>query len=251
MGHRFEKHDEVTLDATPEQVWDAIATGPGIDSWFMGRNDVEPGEGGTVRTLFGGYAPESPITSWEPGKRLAYGGEQAEDGRFVAYEFLIEGRGGGSTVLRMVTSGFIPGDDWADEFEAMSKGGALFFSTLATYLTHFAGRVATPLTVFGPPVGDWERTWSAVRAALVLGEHVSEGDAARFTVDGDVVEGVVYSVNSQTLGIRTPDALYRFLQGFHGSLVAGHHYFSTVDITRTENVWQAWLAGLSQEGNDR
>ncbi|MBK1785476.1 SRPBCC family protein [Prauserella cavernicola] len=248
MGHRFERQDKVELSATPEQVWDAIATGPGIDSWFMGRNDVVPGEGGTVSTLFGGYAPEAPITAWEPGARLAYGGEQDEDGRFVAYEFLIEGRGGGSTVLKVVTSGFIPGDDWADEFEAMSKGGALFFDTLATYLTHFAGRTAAPLTVFGPPVGDWTRTWASVRAALGLGDEPAEGDRVRFTVDGRVVEGVVYSANSQTIGIRTDDALYRVLQGFHGALVAGHHFFSTVD---TEPEWQAWLAGHSQEGNLR
>jgi hypothetical protein len=32
-------------------VWEAIATGPGLDSWFMGRNEVEPREGGTVRIV--------------------------------------------------------------------------------------------------------------------------------------------------------------------------------------------------------
>ena len=37
------------VHATPEEVWQAIATGPGIDSWFMGRNEVEPGEGGRPR----------------------------------------------------------------------------------------------------------------------------------------------------------------------------------------------------------
>jgi hypothetical protein len=26
-------------------VWEAIATGAGIDGWFMGRNQVEPREG--------------------------------------------------------------------------------------------------------------------------------------------------------------------------------------------------------------
>jgi uncharacterized protein YndB with AHSA1/START domain len=43
MGRKFENHQEVELDASPEQVWEAIATGPGIDSWFMGRNEVEQG----------------------------------------------------------------------------------------------------------------------------------------------------------------------------------------------------------------
>ena len=46
MTHPFEVSQEIELDATPEQVWEAIATGPGIDSWFMGRNEIEPREGG-------------------------------------------------------------------------------------------------------------------------------------------------------------------------------------------------------------
>jgi hypothetical protein len=36
MGHKFEGGTQAELDATPEQVWEAIATGPDIDSWFMG-----------------------------------------------------------------------------------------------------------------------------------------------------------------------------------------------------------------------
>ena len=53
----------------------------------------------------------------EPGHRFAYGEDPEPDGRFIAFDFMIEGRAGGGTSLRMVTSGFLPGDDWADEFE--------------------------------------------------------------------------------------------------------------------------------------
>jgi hypothetical protein len=124
MSHQFEQRHEAEVPANRDEVWAAIATGPGIDSWFMGRNEVQPG---------------------------------ALDGRFIAYEFLIEGRAGGSTVLRTVTSGFIPGDDWADEFEAMTLGGEMYFRTLVEYLSYFAGRFATPVTAFGPPDTDWAR----------------------------------------------------------------------------------------------
>jgi len=105
------------VPANPDEVWAAIATGPGIDSWFMGRNDVKPGPGGAVRTVFGEYAPELEVTAWDPAHRFAYRSGEAPDGRFIAYEFLIEGRSGSSTMLRTVTSGFLPGDDWADEFD--------------------------------------------------------------------------------------------------------------------------------------
>ena len=244
MGREFEMRKEVELAASPEQVWEAIATGPGIDSWFIGRSEVEPGEGGTVRTAFGQYMPESSVTAWEPLRRFAYRTAEAEDGRFIAYEFLIEGRGGGSTVLRAVTSGFLPGDDWEAEYDAMIKGGEMFFRTLVEYLTHFAGRTATPITAFGPPVADWERAWALLNGVLGLTGPVAEGDQVRFAPDGLApIEGVVYFVNPDTLGLRTGDALYRFLRGFHGPMVVAHHLFSDdVDQQRTERAWQSWLA---------
>ncbi|HET9722312.1 MAG TPA: SRPBCC domain-containing protein, partial [Actinomycetota bacterium] len=40
MAHRFEIDKTIEVGATPEQVWQAITTGPGLDSWFMGRNEV-------------------------------------------------------------------------------------------------------------------------------------------------------------------------------------------------------------------
>ncbi|WP_199431273.1 SRPBCC family protein [Qaidamihabitans albus] len=242
MGHEFETSEEVEVPASPEQVWEAIATGPGIDSWFMGRNEVRPGAGGTVRMAFGGYTPESAVTAWQPGQRLAYGSEPAADGRFVAYEFLIEGRAGGSSVLRVVTSGFVPGDDWADEFEAMTLGNEMFFRTLVTYLTHFAGRTAVPLTVFGPPVADWDSAWAALRSGLGLSGPATEGDRARLAPDGrTAVEGIVYFTNEHTLGVRTADAFYRFLRGFNGPMVAAHQYFSPIDIEQAESAWRSWL----------
>ena len=60
MGHPFEQHAKPRYRPRPEEVWAAIATGPGIDSWFMGRSQVQPGPQGTVRTVFGDYAPELP-----------------------------------------------------------------------------------------------------------------------------------------------------------------------------------------------
>lgn len=243
MGQEFEATSEVDLDATPDQIWDAIATGPGIDSWFMGRNEVQQGEGGHWRmTGFGEYSPTHRVTEWEPGSKLRYATERSEDGRFNAYEFLIEGREQGSTTLRMVTSGFLPGDDWEDEYDAMTKGGALFFATLATYLTHFPGRAATPVTAFGPMISDWQRAWATLRKELGLSKDVREGDRVRCAADGiALIDGAVYFANDDTIGVRTHDGLYRFLKGFGGPIIVGHHIFSAIDQDRAEQAWQAWL----------
>jgi uncharacterized protein YndB with AHSA1/START domain len=243
MGHQFAQHNEVEVPASPDEVWAAIATGPGIDSWFMGRNEVKAGAGGAVRTLFGEYAPELEITEWDPARRFAYRSGQAPDGRFIAYEFLIEGRAGGSTVLRTVTSGFLPGDDWADEFEAMTLGGELYFRTLAEYLTYFAGRFATPVTAFGPPGTSWSRDRSLLCRALGLTDDAKPGDPVRFTGQIGPADGVVYFANAHAIGVRTPDALYRFMRGFAKPVIAAHHLFGAdAEPDQTRQAWEAWLS---------
>ncbi|TXK41105.1 SRPBCC domain-containing protein [Nonomuraea sp. C10] len=235
MGREFELPQEAVVEATPEEVWAAISTGPGIDSWYLGRSQVA---GGVVRTAFGGGEMEpSRVTAAEEPRHFAHTSDIAADGRFVAYEFLVEGRGQGSTMVRMVTSGFLPGDDWADEFEAMSGGLSLFFATLVEYLTHFPGRHATPVVEFGPPVTDWPRAWEILYAEL---GHATPGDKVRLDAAG--VEGVVYHRGDQTLGIRAPDALYRFMQGFHGPMIASHHVFG--DASGQGPAWRAWLERL-------
>ena len=244
MGHPFEQRRQADVPATPDEVWAAIASGPGIDSWFMGRSAVQPGADGTVRTVFGEYAPELGVTAWDPARRFAYRSDEAADGRFIAYEFLIEGRAGGSTVLRAVTSGFLPGDDWADEFEAMTLGGELYFRTLVEYLTHFAGRFAAPVTAFGPPGTTWTRDRALLCRALGLPEDAKPGDPAWFTTDeaAGPADGVVYVANAHTIGIRTPDALYRFLRGFGKPALAAHHLFAEdADPAQAERAW----AGLA------
>jgi len=144
MGKQFETRLDAEVPPTPQQVWEAIATGPGVSSWFVGHTDID---GDTVRTTFGEQQIlAGRVTEREEPRRFAYRGDTAADGRFIAYEYLVEGRDGAATVLRSVTAGFLPGDDWAAEHEAMQHGTALFFATLLECLRHFPGRSATPVT---------------------------------------------------------------------------------------------------------
>jgi uncharacterized protein YndB with AHSA1/START domain len=239
MGKEFSVSNEARVPASPDEIWDAIATGPGIDSWYMGRSTVEPGV--AVATVMGEYTPVSPVTAWEPGSHLAYGAEAEPDGRFVAFEFLIEGRERASTVLRMVAHGFLPGDDWAEEFEAMSKGGQLYWHTLVAYLTHFAGRYATPLMVAGPTPQDWDAAWVGVGRALGLSGRPVTGDTVRLQTGPDrSADGTVFYANDHVTGVRTADGLYRFLRGFHGPMLAFHECF---DSPADPAHWSRWLQG--------
>lgn len=246
MGHAWEKREKAEVEASLEQVWEAIAAGPGIDSWFMGRNEVRGGVGGTVATDMGGFVMNSTITEWDPPHRFAYRGDGPGE-RFIAYEYLLEGREGSGTVLRLVASGFLPGDDWETEFEAMTKGGEMYFSTLVAYITHFAGRAAVPVNLNGPSISDWDAAWTALRSALGVAKEPSVGDPVRFAPEGQPpVDGVVDFVHSQCLGIRTGDAFYRFVQSPFGSFFIGHHLFRAgTDRERATQAWQAWLNNVS------
>jgi uncharacterized protein YndB with AHSA1/START domain len=242
MAHPFEVSKEIETEATPEEVWEAIATGPGIDSWFMGRNEVEPGEGGKVRMTLPAWTLEATVTVWDPPKRLVTDTGEGEDGRLMVFEYLIEGREGGSTILRFVHSGFLPGDDWETEYEALKRGDPMYIQKLAEYLKYFRGRTATPIDVYGPQVPDGEQAWARIRSGLGLPGAVAEGDNVRLTPDGlPPIEGVVDYVSPETLGVRTSDGLYRFIYGLGGTVVLGHHIFADVEEQATERAWQAWL----------
>jgi uncharacterized protein YndB with AHSA1/START domain len=245
MTHPFEVTGEVSLDATPEEVWDAIATGPGIDAWFMGHNDVEPGQGGTMNMTMGGYTQGSTITAWEPNKRIAFRGEEAPDGAVHAFEYLVEGREGGSTVLRFVHSGFM-GDDWEAEYEALSKGWGMYLDKLAEYFTYFRGRTATPVFAMVPPSEGEGDVVKRLREGLGLQETPKAGDHVHLTPENlPAIDGTVDYVRGDFLGVRTDDAMYRFIRGYAGGAVLGHHLFAEgVDREATEQAWQDWLTKL-------
>lgn len=240
MARPFEVRKEIELDATPEEVWEAIATGPGIDAWFMGTNEVEPREGGVARMTLPGWTSESTVKVWDPPNRFVTETARGEDGRFMAFEYLIEGRGGGSTVLRFVHSGFLPDDAWEAEYEALKTGDPAYLQKLAEYLKYFRGRTAVPVSAYGPQV-DKERAWKVFKDALGLTGEVAEGDRVRSTPEGlPPIEGVVDYVSPDFLGVRTSDGLYRFIHGM-GTVVVGHHIYADVDQQATERAWQSWI----------
>ncbi|MGH3913617.1 MAG: SRPBCC family protein [Pseudonocardiaceae bacterium] len=245
MSRKFELNKKIELDASPEQVWEAIATGPGISAWFMGPHEIEPGVGGTIKLTIGEFSEQGTITAWDPPKRLVYRGDTGADGSFHAMEYLIEGRDGASTVLRFVHSGFLS-DDWDAEYEDMtSQGWDKYLHTLAQYLTYFPGRPGTFVYAEGPPAAEEQDSWTVLTEALGLTGPVGNGDRVRLTPDGLApIEGVADYVipgYREFLGVRGSDGLYRF-QGDTHQISVGHHLF-TEEMSGEEatKVWQEWL----------
>jgi uncharacterized protein YndB with AHSA1/START domain len=242
MAHPFEITKQIEVDATPEQVWDAITTGPGIDSWFMGRNEVEPRVGGTARTVHPGFTMEATVTAWEPPTRFAVRTPEGEDGSLSAFEYRVDDRGSGGSVVQWVHTGAIAGD-WEAEYEAMGEGDPMYFHKLEQYLTYFLGRTGRPIDAFGPPVADREHAWEVFRRGLGLPGPVALGDRVTLTPEGlDPIEGVVDYFSPSFLGVRSQDGIFRFIYAFTGSVMLGHHDFSEGgDHEATAAAWQSWI----------
>jgi uncharacterized protein YndB with AHSA1/START domain len=249
MTHEFEVREQIEVEGTPEQIWDAIATGPGIDSWLMGRNEIDAREGGRGRMDMGGFALESTVTICEPLKHFAFRGDPAPDGSFHAFEFLIEARDAGSTVLRFVHSGFL-GDDWEAEYEGLRKGDPMYLAKLAEYVKYFSGRYSAPIAAYFDQTPDRQRVWELLHGALGLSGPAAVGEDVRLTPAGlPSIDGVVDYVSEDFFGVRSADALYRFIYGYNGAVVLGHHIYGAVgqpapDVTDAQEAWQTWLAGV-------
>src|SRR5690606_35974784 len=134
---------EVEVPGSPEDVWRAIATGDGISSWFVPTTSDQR-VGGRVVCSFGpGMDSVANITEWDPPRRFS--AETEEGPGTVATEWIVESRGGGTCVVRVVHRWFADTDDWDSQFEGHAYGWATtFFRILRLYLTHFAGQPCSP-----------------------------------------------------------------------------------------------------------
>jgi uncharacterized protein YndB with AHSA1/START domain len=246
MGREMRK--EIELDATPEQVWEAIATGPGIATWFV-PGSVEPQVGGEVAQEFGGQLiATGTVTAYEPGRRFGYAAPPATaDGPQYAFEFLVEGRAGGSTVLTFVQSGFL-GGDWDGEYDSFDKGWDLFFGNLRAVLTHFAGEPVSGVVSMAHVEGSSADAWPVLLRGLGLDGMPAVGDEVTFAPQGVTpVSGVVDVATPEFLGLRAAHGLHRIgAEGDAGCGVSAYHYFygDPVDTETLTKAWQAWLTGL-------
>lgn len=172
--HRVEL--EWLAPGTPEQVWAALATGPGISAWFV-QATVEPQVGGKLEFVFSeGATSGGTVTGWEPPRRFAYEERGWSEGAPpVATEIAITARSGSTCLVRMVHSLFAATDDWDDQLEGFEQGWQGFFEVLRLYLTHFGGRRAVPVRLMGECAAGEAEAWSRLTRGLgVAGINVGE-----------------------------------------------------------------------------
>src|SRR3954465_11236749 len=161
---------EVEVPGTPEEVWQAIATGPGISSWFVpAAFEERDGKPVALKLSFGpGMESRSVVTAWNPPRMLAAQGEGWGGSPPIATEWSVEARAGGVCRVRVVNSLFASTDDWDDQLESTGLGWPAFIRTLRIYLTHFRGQRSAILQLVAPVAGTEAEAWETLTAALRL-----------------------------------------------------------------------------------
>ncbi|OCB15955.1 ATPase [Mycolicibacterium porcinum] len=251
---------EFLVPGTPEQVWQAIATGAGMTAWFT-PTTVDERIGGAITFDFGDEdcgapSPSGVVTGWEPPVRFAY--EEPGwngDAPPVATEVVVTSRSGDTCVVRMVHSLFTERDDWDDELESFESGWPGFFEVLRMYLRHHAGQpAATVHAMISHSDGMatvWPRLIAALDAAPYYGARIDSPDGAprlsgvveRVKQDAHSCEmmvsleeplGGTAVVGSCPMGDETRAMVTLFLYGDGAAETAAAE----------QSKWISWLSGL-------
>lgn len=240
MAEKFEMCRDNELPATPEQVWAAVATGPGNLGWVFPM-EIEPWEGGVVSR------GPCTVTVWDPPRKFACRLDR-DDGFSHVLEYHLKARDGGTTVLRTaihrVHTGTVD-DVWKTSVAATGEYTDFYHHTLEQYLRYFTGRPATFVQASGPAAATDENAFTMLRRGLGLSDDVAQGNQVRLTPTGlDPLDAVVDYSTPHFIGLRTADGLYRFFGGNAWGMPVGlslHLFADGVDQDKTEHAWRVWL----------
>ncbi|WP_326609420.1 SRPBCC domain-containing protein [Streptomyces scopuliridis] len=240
MSKEFEIVREFEVDASPEQVWEALTTGTAGWLWPM---EYEPREGGA--------APHGgTVTAWDPPRRLTGRVENVEgmsQQTLNQLDHVIEPREGGGSWVRYVHSGILV-EDWDNQYDGASKHTDFYLHTLRQYLLHFTGRTAVFATVDGPAASQAAGALEVASRGLGLPDEVAEGTTVRIEAPGaGPVEAVVDYRNPYFVGLRTDTAMYRLFGRNHFGAPVGisvHDFAPDADSKAIEGAWRNWLDGL-------
>lgn len=244
---------EVEVPGTPEEVWQAIATGPGISSWFV-PTESEERVGGTVTSHFGpGMDSVATITAWEAPHRFAAESDGLGPGSPpMATEWVVEARSGGTCVVRVVHSLFAATDDWDGQLESVESGWPSFFRILRLYLTDFRGLPSSAFQVTGVAHDAVKPAWSGLLSALGL-TGVTAGQHWNSPAGMPPAAGSVYQIND----VKDPHELLRLDEPAPGVVLlnacgmGGQAYLTicfylygeqaSAAVSRNEPLWQEWM----------
>jgi uncharacterized protein YndB with AHSA1/START domain len=246
---------ETEVPGTPEEVWRAIATGPGLTSWFVPTQLEEREKGSMVMNFGPGMESKAEIQEWDPPHRFTAENEEGmgPGAPPMATEWTIEAKAGGTCRVRVVHSWFASTDDWDRQYESVEKGWPAFFRILKRYLENFRGQSCTQVQLMAIAPGSKEKAWEAFAQPLGIA-GASVGQSVKSSGDAPSFAAVVEHTKDQS------ELMLRLEQPAPGTAhisampMGGQVYLyaclylygdgARAVAAREEPEWQAWLARL-------
>ncbi len=199
-GKRIE--DETTIQATPEEIFEAWTTPEGLERWFVdeSRGSLEQGE-----LVWGwpsyGFEHTLRVLEHERGRRLVLETVWGE-GTPTVIEVTLEPSGEGTRV-RLVHSGFLDDGSWDGEYEGASSGWTNALATLKLQLERYPGRSKRTIDQFQPAVYRLDDVLTATRTRAGSAAWLGESK------DGLGAPGDPVSIESESLGTLTGKVIAR------------------------------------------
>jgi uncharacterized protein YndB with AHSA1/START domain len=210
----------VELDASPEDVFRAVADGTELAKWLAPGARVtapEGGKNGRIWISWGeGMSVEHEIEIFDAPNRIRHpSGKNGETMAPLYADWLVEARDGGKATLRLVHSGFSANADWDAEFEAHARGWRLMLENLRQYFARHPHQPAVHLPFMSKVDSPRGSIWNTLLGKFGFSAPPKIGDPFRFTTPrGDVVTGVVdVMTDTHVLALvvrEYDDALLRF-----------------------------------------
>jgi uncharacterized protein YndB with AHSA1/START domain len=253
---------ELEVPGTPEQVWQAIATGPGQAAWLFPA-DLDPAVGGSMiihREPFGPDA-DTTVTRYEPPHAFAYDEPNQDPPTPLATEILVEARSGGSCVVRVICGFADAGEEWEDLVQGALEGWRMTLVVLSEYLRSFAGRPAHRIdliTMIDPAPADRATPAADLFRRLGLGSAPAESGTRFRTAPGaPELAGLIVRSEPGYLLLRSESpgpglwALSCFPMGMDQPIsinLMGRVYGWPADqAARLRTTWQTWLQRQAEE----
>jgi uncharacterized protein YndB with AHSA1/START domain len=245
---------EVELPGTPEQVWEAIATGPGISSWFAPTTVEERVGGKMAIEMMPGMESTPTITAWDPPRRFAAEDQGWAPGMpMLATEWTVEAREGGKCLVRVVHSMFTESDEWDNQLEGTETGWPGFFRILRLYLTEFRGQRSSMMRAMamdaGAETGTWKKICEGLGAkSLVVGQRWTAGTAAPALAGVVEYVGEARDHHDFIVRLEQPAPGVACIGSFacSGAVMASAAFYLFGDqgaqaAKRDEPLWRAWM----------
>lgn len=246
-------HAETEVPGTPEEVWKAIASGPGISAWFV-PTTLEENAGGVTTSDFGpGMTSLAHIKEWEPPHRFVAEAPAAGPSEpATATEWQVESKAGGVCVVRVVHSWFASTDDWDKQFEGHTFGWQGFFRILKLYLAHHSGQPCSPFQLMTMAPKSVEETWSRLVDALGI-QNASVGDTIHTSGSAPAMTAVAEHVGPKAwpellLNVTSPcpGTAHMFAMSMGGQALISIRFYlygASADeaVASEQPKWQQWV----------